>query len=221
VHFYGELADKYGKTVTMRANTIGAVIKLMEANHPGQFMRGIMNGWYRVVAGASLDDVHGISFDATLAKQNLQLGAKDVHIMPVPEGSGGKWGRIILGVALIAAAFAFAPAAMGPLTAAGAASAGTGMGATAIGIGGFGISYSSIAMFGVSLILGGLSQLLTATPKVHQDSYSARESADSRPSFIFNGAVNTVEQGGPVPVIYGRMITGSVVISGGIKSENI
>lgn len=39
---------------------------------------------------------------------------------------------------------------------------------------------------------------------------------DARPSFLFNGAVNVVEQGYPVPLVYGTHMTGSVVVSVGV-----
>lgn len=207
---YGDLAEQYGPCFTIRANTVASAVRLMEANFKGKFMRGIIDGTYRVIAGNSIDDEHAIHFDNELVRKGLNLGSKDLHIIPVPAGSGGFF-RVVLGVALIAAAFYFAPAVVG------AAGPTLGMG-TSLGIG-FGLTYSSVAMFGLSLALGGISQLLTPVAKV--GNYSSRESADERPSYLFNGAVNTVEQGGPVPVIYGRMRTGSVVISGGIKSEDI
>ena len=217
VYFYGALAEKYGPVLRLRGNTIGAIIKLMEANYPGQFLKGIMHGYYRVVAGKSVDDEKGIHFDNDLVRRNLTLGSKDLHIMPVPEGSGGGgFFKVVLGVTLIAAAFILAPAVVGV----GAAATG-GLGATAFSIGSFGISYGSIALFGLNLVLGGIAGMLTPTPKIGGGEYAQRESADARPSFIFNGAVNTVEQGGPVPVIYGRMVVGSTVISGGIVAEQI
>ena len=40
-------------------------------------------------------------------------------------------------------------------------------------------------------------------------------------SFSFSGIVNVAQQGLPVPVCYGRVITGSVVISAGLNSEQL
>lgn len=40
--------------------------------------------------------------------------------------------------------------------------------------------------------------------------------ADKRPSFLFNGAINVIEQGYPVPLVYGIHTTGSVVVSVGV-----
>lgn len=211
VRLYGALAKKYGSEFTLRANTVGQAVSLLEANFPG-FQRSLLGGQYRVVAGKSLEDEKGIVFTDELVKARLNLGSKDLHIMPVPEGAGGV-GRIVLGAALIFAAFYFAPAVVGALGPT------QGLSATAFSVGSFGVSYQSIAMFGASLVLGGVSQLLTPTPKVGD--YSGRESPDQRASFLFNGAVNTVEQGGPVTVIYGRMRTGSFVMSGSIVAEEL
>lgn len=47
------------------------------------------------------------------------------------------------------------------------------------------------------------------------------ESAENEPSFMFNGAVNITEEGYAVPLVYGRVLTGSVVISVGTEVENI
>ncbi len=223
VFLYGKLATEFGPSFTLRANTVGAAVKLLEANFPGKFFKNIMGGFYKVVAGKNPEDGNGIHFDNALVRSRLNLGSKDLHIIPVPEGSGGNIGRIVIGIALIAAAFYFAPAVVAGGAAGGAAGAGAaatgGLGATAFGIGSFAVTYNSIALFGISLVIGGVAGLLTPMPKVGD--YGSRESPDSRASFIFNGAQNTTEQGGCVPVIYGRMKTGSTVISGGITTEQI
>ncbi len=45
--------------------------------------------------------------------------------------------------------------------------------------------------------------------------------AEERPSFLYNGPENVVEQGYAVPIIYGTHMTGSVVVSAGIEVEDI
>jgi predicted phage tail protein len=72
---------------------------------------------------------------------------------------------------------------------------------------------------GVGLVVGGVAQLLMPTPKI--DDYGANERAENKASFVFNGAVNVYEQGGPVPLCYGRIKAGSVVISAGFDIEQI
>ena len=72
---------------------------------------------------------------------------------------------------------------------------------------------------GASYIIAGAMMIYTAlnTPKAQ----SARANVDERASFVFNGAVNVIEQGGAVPVAYGRSIVGSTVVSAGIDTEQI
>ena len=74
---------------------------------------------------------------------------------------------------------------------------------------------------GISMILGGVVELLTpAAPKLGNPMNA--ESADQRPSFLFNGPVNVMEQGGPVPLVYGHIgRCGSVVVSAGLYVEQI
>ena len=55
------------------------------------------------------------------------------------------------------------------------------------------------------------------TPKATEPS----ERPENKPSYSFNGAVNTTAQGHPVPVGYGRLIVGSAVISAGIDVDEI
>jgi predicted phage tail protein len=75
---------------------------------------------------------------------------------------------------------------------------------------------AQVMAMGVALALGGVAQLLapraaaSATP----------EQADNTPSLAFNGAVNTMGQGGPVPLGYGRLLVGSQVISVGFSTNN-
>lgn len=71
---------------------------------------------------------------------------------------------------------------------------------------------------GASLLLGGISQALTSTPSTSNQTV---EAVSNRPSYAFDGAVNTAAQGNPVPVCYGQLIVGSQVISAGLSVEQI
>lgn len=73
-----------------------------------------------------------------------------------------------------------------------------------------GTMWQNVAGVGLAMALGGLSQLLTPQPKKKK----------KQDSFIFNGAVNTSDQGVPVPLVYGRTMVGSVVLSAGVTSED-
>lgn len=69
---------------------------------------------------------------------------------------------------------------------------------------------------GIAMVAGGIVQLLTPVPNV---SALQNERPDARPSFVFNGAVNVYEQGGPVPLVYGRFKCGTVIVSAGFDVE--
>jgi predicted phage tail protein len=73
-----------------------------------------------------------------------------------------------------------------------------------------------LVYMGAALALGGVAQMLTPTPK----GLSSGDTGASKASYNFNGPVNTVAQGNPVPLLYGRMIVGSAVISGSVYAED-
>jgi len=78
------------------------------------------------------------------------------------------------------------------------------------------IGNSLIRSIGSNLLFSGVSQALTSTPK-----QQSVEAPSNKPSYAFDGAVNTAAQGNPVPVCYGRLIVGSQVISAGLTVEQI
>ena len=69
---------------------------------------------------------------------------------------------------------------------------------------------------GIALVAGGVIQLLTPVPKGGK----GQDRPENAPSYVFSGAVNTQAQGNPVPLLYGRMIVGSAVVSAGINAED-
>lgn len=73
-----------------------------------------------------------------------------------------------------------------------------------------------LMQMGAALAVGGVVQMLSP----QQRGLSAQDSPQNGASHNFNGAVNTDAQGGPVPLLYGRHITGSATISAGIFAED-
>lgn len=70
---------------------------------------------------------------------------------------------------------------------------------------------------GAALMVGGIMTMLAPVPKEAGD----RDKAGDRPSYSFNGPVNTQAQGNPVPVAYGGpMFVGSAVISASIIASD-
>ena len=128
-----------------------------------------------------------------LALEELHNPASgDIKIIPVIAGAGAV-GRILAGIAIIAFA----------IVTAGAGIAGLGLGFSAS-------TAISIGLVGASLVIGGIAQLLTPSPTTSKDE------GDPRKSFSFSGVQNTSRAGLPVPVVYGEMLVGSVVVSAGV-----
>lgn len=73
---------------------------------------------------------------------------------------------------------------------------------------------SYLVQAGTALLFGGIAQMLTPVPKLK----AGGQEGEQKASYVFSGAVNVTAQGVPVPVGYGRMIVGSVVISAGLNT---
>ena len=67
------------------------------------------------------------------------------------------------------------------------------------------------------MALSGVAEMLSPIPKTPD--FSSEE--DPRLSFNFSGTQNTSRAGTPVPIVYGEIVTGSVVISGAIDTQQV
>jgi predicted phage tail protein len=222
VYLHGALAEEYGPSFEFDVLTFGEAVRAMEANFPG-FKRRIRAGnWY--LSYGEHDKDEGMCVTEDLLK--MKLGRGPIHFIPeaIGMGGGGRGKGIamtVIGIVLVAVAFYFAgpggsAAVLNAESAAGAAAAG----GAAFTIGGVSVTYGAIALFGAALALSGIATLITSVPEAPHAA-DQREQADQRASFLFNGPVNTIEQGGPVPLVYGKHIVGSKVISGGIEVKDI
>jgi predicted phage tail protein len=81
---------------------------------------------------------------------------------------------------------------------------------------GFGIGIP-IMKIGASMIIGGVVQMLTPVPKAPNPG----DGPNNKPSYNFNGPINTQAQGNPVQVMYGEGFIGSAVLSAGITSVDM
>jgi predicted phage tail protein len=187
---YGSLGATYGKVHRYDVVSPAQAIKALSVTIKGFKQSLIDGGYYRVLVGGKDE----LSIDQL---GNPMSDRETIRIVPVVAGSRGL-GQIVLGVALVAFA--------GPL----AGFAGSAFGATAATTA---VIASSISSIGVSLVIGGVSQMLFSP----QAQTASAEREENKPSFIFNGAVNTTRQGNCVPICYGRMIVGSQVISAGLS----
>lgn len=196
IMLYGALGRQFGKVHRYDVKSPREAVRALCATLPGFRKTVEESGHYRVsVAGLQ---------DLELEETAYPVSHKEsVRIIPVVEGAGGGFGKILLGAALIAFSVAFPTFGMLPFTSGPLA----------------GMSIGSIAgSIGMSLLLGGVAQMLFAPPKQKS---GQMEKAENRPSFMFDGAINTSAQGNPVPVCYGELIVGSQVVSAGLTAEQI
>lgn len=206
VKVYGKLRELLGQCrFELNVSTPAQAFKALLINFP-ELEKFILDSEKDGVAYRMMVGRQHIGED-NLADLALPLGSNEVFsIAPVIVGAGSGFGRIALGVGLIGASFLFPGAGLfgssafgvfGPL------SAGTIGTLTTVG--------TALSAIGAGLVLGGVAQMISPTPKPQQLS-----EAERLQSFSFSGIVNTSTQGTPVPVILGRAYAGSVVISSGL-----
>ncbi|MBJ9053576.1 tail assembly protein [Citrobacter freundii] len=73
-----------------------------------------------------------------------------------------------------------------------------------------------VATAGISLVAGGVVQMLSPQPA----GLVSKQDAENRASYAFGGVTNTAAQGNPVPLLYGRRRIGGAIISAGIYVED-
>ena len=137
-----------------------------------------------------------------IGKEELgnRSGCSAIYIMPTIRGRNSGLGKVLAGAALLAAVYF-----TGGLAAGAAGWAGAGATATA----GTSLSFlGTLAVgFGTSLLLGGITQLLTPSAKGGGTSDEQLQSSD------FAGNVSAVVQGNCVPVVYGRALVAAIPVA--------
>ncbi len=198
---YGELAAFVGhKEFEIQVHNLPQAISFLVNNFP-EVEKYMNPKHYLVKVG---------NYEITENEIHDPIGQQDIHIIPVISGAGGDtFNTILLGAALIGASFFFPGAGLFGTQAIGATGAaglaGTGIG-TLIGTG--------ISAIGAGLVLQGIGNILYP---VEDPTFEDNPQI----SFNFAGTQNTARAGTPVPIVYGEIFTGSVVISGDIDTEAV
>ena len=89
-------------------------------------------------------------------------------------------------------------------------------GAILVGVGVFVPGMQWAIGAGVGMMVGGAASLLMPTPKMD----GSQDEDGNRANYGFGGAVTTVAQGNPVPILYGRRYIGGFICSAGIYTED-
>ena len=220
----GELGKQFGRVHHFDLNTPAEAIRALCANFEG-FQQALVSSAERGVGYMVQVGKDAIKPEEELHNPTGQF--EDISITPVLVGAGGGFGQIAAGVALIALSLVLPGGGL--------------FGGTVFGILGGPVASAATlttvatvsSAIGAALILSGTAQLLSPQPADlpgltggfggRNDSFNPvnNDPADNRSSYIYNGAVNLTAQGNPVPICYGRMRVGSVVVSAGVSTTDI
>lgn len=206
-----ELGDRWGKThIYHDLKSPCEALKLLYINHPDL---------KQYFATAHED---GISFTVVQAGEflgykdlNLPLGQNDLVITPVITGSRGAV-KALIGVGLIVATGGF----------------GAGAGSALLGISGTKVIAGVVSKIGFSMLLGGISEMLSPQPQLPSFDFNAPVSgftggaggitrgSDGSQSYAYTGPANTVGLGKTIPVVYGKALIGGHILSTDIEIAN-
>jgi len=209
---YGELAKFIGhKEFEVQVHNLPQAISFLVNNFP-EVEKYMTPKHYQVKIG---------NYEINEDELDYPIGQQDIHIVPVISGAGGGFRNILLGGLLIGASFFFPGAGLfgtqsfGGALAAGSASAVPFVGATGVAGSLLGTAIGTgLSAIGASMVLNGVGEMLYPTQQA---------SFEDNPqiSFNFSGTQNTARAGTPVPIVYGEIFTGSVVISGDVDTEAV
>ena len=194
IKLYGELAEFVGhKEFEVQVDSLAKAVSFLINNFEGidKFMSP---KYYQVKIG---------NYEIDESEFNYPIGQQDIHFIPVIAGAGGGTRRLLLGAALIGVGVLSGGATF---TASGFTGTGFLGGTTAV-----------LGNVGIGLAIAGVSEMLFPLPKPKE--FTSEQ--DPKLSFSFSGTQQTSRAGTPVPIVYGEIFTGSVVISGGIDTEQV
>lgn len=193
VYLNGAIAE-FGKVWHTQCETIRDIFKLIECQTPG-FRQHLIKA---ADAGVGFEIQRGTEFLEDPEELLLTVNDEDIFITEVPAGSKGGAGKILAAVAIVA---------------------------IVVGTGGFGAGATGFATLtantaatiatsvAVNLALQGVTELMAPGPET--------DSAEANDGYLFNGPVNTVKEGLPVPVAYGELVVGGAPISVSFQSSPI
>jgi predicted phage tail protein len=189
------MEEAFGREHSFDVETVAEALSALRVNYPNFRQLFLANEEYYFVGKRSEEEVRFIG-----EVHSRLFNDEELHIVPKLEGE------------YVAPLFAIIAAKMMSVV------TGATMGVSVLSIsvaaqiGGF--ILQTVVMSALSF---GISKLTSKTPDVSD--YDSRE--NTKPSFLFNGALNRTEQGGPKQLIFGRFMVGSTRVSGSIKTERI
>ena len=151
------------------------------------------------------DQLYKIKMGGRVVTQEFltMSGQGDIQIIPVATGAGPL--------------VTIAVGALGIGAGAAASAATAGFFATALG----GVIASGLTALGTSMLIGGVTELISPTQPASNISQVGDTDPSIRGSYSFSGIQNVSNAGVPIPIIYGSVFTGSVIISAGADTAQV
>jgi len=192
VKLYGKLAEFVGhKEFEVKVSSVAQAVSFLIHNFPN-LEEHMSPQYYQVKVG---------NYDIDKDEVGYPIGQEDIHFIPVISGAGSGARRFILGAVLIGIGIASGGATF------------TAGGFTGVGF--LGGTTAFLGNIGIALALQGVSQMLFPDEKPKFDE------GDPQLSFNFGGVQNTSRAGTSVPIVYGEIFTGSVVISAAVDTNQV
>jgi predicted phage tail protein len=182
VYLEGELGDKFGHFFQINADRPAEVFQCLDGNF-SDFRKYLIDCEEKGIG--FLVEVGGIAIEEE-KKLLLNLEEGDILITPVPAGSKSGFGKILAAVAL--ASLFLIPGGNLYVSATLAAKTGATVGYTNLGL--------FTASIAANLALTGFQQLMVPDPSVD---------SQEDESYLFNGPEQSIIEGDPIPVLYGKL----------------
>ena len=194
IKVYGKLRQFLGKSYFMAAvKSPQQAMSFLIANFEG-VQKHMNDQIYKVKMGGRV-----------ITEEYLSMtGQGDIQIIPIATGSGPA-------IPIIGGALGIG---------AGAAAAAT----TLTGVAGFLVGTvlsTALTTVGTSMIIGGVTDLLSPQNPIPDVSSVSDIDPSIRGSYSFSGIQNVSSSGVPVPIIYGLVFSGSIIISSGTDSTQV
>jgi len=205
IRLLGEAGRRFGRRFQLAVKTPAEAVRALCVQMPALREYLTYSGERGVAWRIITDHAAGLN-----EEQLFWPMSKRLVLAPIPTGHGGGVGKIVAGVALVAASFLLPGAQLG-----------------LFGLGQIGLTAfaAPVGAIGLSMVFGGVAQLLTPTPTMPGASTGAtltgRSESDQLKSFTFDKSNANTKQGEVVPVLYGERLVGTLpVLSFGLELQN-
>lgn len=211
VSLHDELGDFMKRKVwELKVTSVAEAIHAINTMSGGRLFKYLSSDENRskeyevTVNNKKLEVENNLSDSEKIKESELMLRYENLETVDISPSISGS-GKNALGILLVVVAVALIATGIG---------AGAG---GSIAIGSFSVSSSSLIVAGLGLAAAGALILLSKPPKF--EPFGTIDQGQ-RDSYLFNGPLNTVSEGGPVPIGYGELIVGSNVIAQSLQVKD-